>query len=465
MPERHVLLSDLGDAEATAKKLSVPVKTTREIGRALSEIRKQEDTRAVYGGLEAEFHVEPGSVDGKMAVRQNVPNGDAVPSGGGLHDEEAGHSQKDVSSERLETALDSDGGNAIDVAGADLDTAASEHESPSEEPKPAREAETAQAEVSPTDVPGPEDSRLDPDSAARPSNDETKTLPTPNFHKPDEAPSAPTEVVTGAAPVTDRSVAEEERAKAPVPEEGSSDEEVVVFKPRPNRNSYSARATAEASRSQPGTAGKDVQGATQAAQGLKPAKVQSTLKPQSPVFTPRSLVPPAQLSEPAITEMHNTPETIVDQPPVPAVTKPQGRRSPPRQPRGSQYNRNLSQDILRHNRDRDILQRQREVIQRQAQNAAKSKPPPREVQMEPTDNPTIIDPDAFDRSYVVKPPSASTPAVPNAGAHHYRQGGRPRPNPQVSPAPQTAAEDVEFVLKSGTPRGSTRGRGKLWVPS
>ena len=44
----------------------------------------------------------------------------------------------------------------------------------------------------------------------------------------------------------------------------------------------------------------------------------------------------------------------------------------------------------------------------------------------------------------------------------------PRPSPRVSPQhlPQTIATepDVDFVLQSGPPRGSTRGRGKLWIP-
>lgn len=44
----------------------------------------------------------------------------------------------------------------------------------------------------------------------------------------------------------------------------------------------------------------------------------------------------------------------------------------------------------------------------------------------------------------------------------------PRPSPRVSPQhlPQTMATepDVDFVLQSGPPRGSTRGRGKLWIP-
>lgn len=48
----------------------------------------------------------------------------------------------------------------------------------------------------------------------------------------------------------------------------------------------------------------------------------------------------------------------------------------------------------------------------------------------------------------------------------------PRASPRVSPSispqrlPQTNAPepDVDFVLQSGPPRGSTRGRGKLWIP-
>ena len=46
------------------------------------------------------------------------------------------------------------------------------------------------------------------------------------------------------------------------------------------------------------------------------------------------------------------------------------------------------------------------------------------------------------------------------GQSHPVSGGSPRQEPQ----PDKAGPDVDFVLKSGSLRGSTRGRGKLWIP-
>lgn len=78
----------------------------------------------------------------------------------------------------------------------------------------------------------------------------------------------------------------------------------------------------------------------------------------------------------------------------------------------------------------------------------------RQVQKQPTAYPTIIDPDAFDRSYAIAPP-INTPEV-----NKRHSSGRASPRR----TPRTPEPEVDYVLKSGSPRGATRGRGKLWVP-
>ncbi|KAL9109705.1 MAG: hypothetical protein Q9187_008139, partial [Circinaria calcarea] len=82
----------------------------------------------------------------------------------------------------------------------------------------------------------------------------------------------------------------------------------------------------------------------------------------------------------------------------------------------------------------------------------------RQVHKQPTSQPTVIDPDAFDRSYIIKP----RPHTPNG----ISNGNHRVPSPRLSPrrAVGTPEAEVDFVLKSGAPRAATRGRGKLWVP-
>ena len=82
----------------------------------------------------------------------------------------------------------------------------------------------------------------------------------------------------------------------------------------------------------------------------------------------------------------------------------------------------------------------------------------RQVHKQPTSQPTVIDPDAFDRSYIIKP----RPHTPNGSSN----GNHRIPSPRLSPrrATGTPEAEVDFVLKSGAPRAATRGRGKLWVP-
>ena len=100
----------------------------------------------------------------------------------------------------------------------------------------------------------------------------------------------------------------------------------------------------------------------------------------------------------------------------------------------------------------------------------------RAAQYQPTTTPIVIDADSFDRSSYVKPQFHGIQAH-NGNAHTMNgqtqfagvnsngrsvggrgaiMGGRA--------TPRSVDGDVDFVLKSGTPRGRGRGTGRLWVP-
>lgn len=91
-----------------------------------------------------------------------------------------------------------------------------------------------------------------------------------------------------------------------------------------------------------------------------------------------------------------------------------------------------------------------------------SRPPSRgnHVHTSPQVKAPLIDPDAFGRSDAIGPPSVVTSRtqVQNWQYSRYSPRGNPR---HVS---RTNEQEVDFVLKSGSPRGTSRGHGKLWVP-
>lgn len=72
----------------------------------------------------------------------------------------------------------------------------------------------------------------------------------------------------------------------------------------------------------------------------------------------------------------------------------------------------------------------------------------------------LIDPDAFGRSDSIGPPYVvnSRAQAQNWQYPRYSPRGNPR---HVS---RSNEQEVDFVLKSGSPRGTSRGHGKLWVP-
>ena len=314
-----------------------------------------------------------------------------------------------------------------------------------------------------------------------------------------------------------------------------SDEEIIVFNPRARR--ASGRKQKDASRSRPGTSSglppkvlksspKDMPGQSgkavektplndnvtlvspelvngfshshQAKEGnaeviaakLKP-KIESTLKPESPVFTPGK--PFIQLS-PGTVEAPKpapSPESVKVSPPKSPALSINQRNGPPRQPRAAMQQRNPSQEKLRLQRENQqreserMIQRQREAIQRRAKAVEKpikkaaelekvedkpvEKPPPRQIQMEPTSNPTVIDPDAFDRSYVVQP-STNSPSTNSSAekrrsrGHQHRGSGIKRGQGSPKRRSKTPEPEIDYVLKSGAPRASVRGKGKLFIP-
>lgn len=91
-----------------------------------------------------------------------------------------------------------------------------------------------------------------------------------------------------------------------------------------------------------------------------------------------------------------------------------------------------------------------------------SRPPTRgnHVHASPQVKAPLIDPDAFGRSDAIGPPNVVNPRTQAQNWQYPRYP--PRGNPRnVS---RTNEQEVEFVLKSGSPRGTSRGHGKLWVP-
>ena len=67
--------------------------------------------------------------------------------------------------------------------------------------------------------------------------------------------------------------------------------------------------------------------------------------------------------------------------------------------------------------------------------------------------PTIIDPDFFGRSTTVN----MRPNIPNGSSRHSPRGSPGR-------GTRIAQMEVDYVLRSGSSRETTRGRGQLWVP-
>ncbi|MCJ1406863.1 hypothetical protein MMC19_000933 [Ptychographa xylographoides] len=276
---------------------------------------------------------------------------------------------------------------------------------------------------------------------------------------------------------------EDKKASPPEVKEDSDsdDEEMIVFKPKSRPSSGLPKVTVESSRPKTADSTKKIPNTAAIDKSIK-TRIPTQLKPQSPVFVPRNLaspiVVPSQLRHQA---PGTAPGPSVPTAPVQAtaptmaklqtasVVQTQSTRQvhDPAQPPTHHHTRvhkpqQIRSEGLVQRQGREIIERQREAINRQAQASPKvsPKPPPRQIQMQPTSSPTVIDPDAFDRSYVVQPrnPNASN----GTNGNHREDSGRG--SPRRERVPKTPEPDLDYILKSGAPRGSTRGRGKLWVP-
>ena len=486
MPETYVLLTDNRETVAVAESLNIPVADTGSIRASMAELKSQNERRASRGQLEADFPDTP--VKFVRPVVEHA-NGGVPPTTG----EEI--ASKETTSERTT------GERAAKIENVQIKSDELEEAQTSKIPTP--KEQTKQPIVVADEVmkqpsaksPIVEDNALNGETTSPAIKHEYMALEAPELQEPKtngrtvKATSpvngiAPIEAEKPSKPATPApSDSTKSKADTKVESDFDSDEEVIVFNPRAKRASGIKKST-EAAKSRPTTANgpaKPFQGSPKrSSQVVRPvtsdgattqntlsprpkSQVESTLKPQSPVFTPGQLYVTAQereASSPAVEKQGPVRENSPDSP----ARQAQGRPNTPRHPR---QNRPSSHDQSQIQRQSEmIIQRQREAIQRQAKAAAK--PAPRQIQMEPTENPTVIDPDAFDRSYVVQPPSNNNSSSSNV---KRRSGGRRRGSPRNSPPAESprrrapAAEpDVDFVLKSGAPRGSTRGKGKLWVP-
>lgn len=235
----------------------------------------------------------------------------------------------------------------------------------------------------------------------------------------------------------------------------------------------------------------------------RPAKaiIDSLLKPQSPIFTPGQLYTPASPTR-TIPEAYPTPVSKSSSPVRRASPSKRdgtaspnarpGRQTAPRPARtGNIQSRHITSEDA-HRQSEVILQRQRDAIKRsaqiqeaqavRAQQPQESKAPHREVELGPSATPVVIDPDDFGRDYTIRP-SVNEPSSGGRGKGSGRRGGgrarggKPQQQvhsaqPHAQPPPREPASAIQearssvpdFVLKSGSVRGSARGRGKLWVP-
>ena len=503
MPQSFTLLTSNPETTAAATRISVPVIALPQIWQSVSTKHAHEDRRMSIGLLEQEFpdldqkHLEP--------VELNDEASEQTVSG---------------STEKEETAVNGQEIESVNET-ATGETSAPATSLPKEEHNPTMEI-TPPCLASITDT-GPRktaDQILEESlqqslqaqtrqaerrqMSVTPPNSTGMGVVTPphplSLNEAVQLPLTPPPTLARFGPIIsspDAQKVDVDSVKSPVSpnmrhaeyveSDLDSDEEIIVFTPRARRTSAKSRPTTSSGqqikRAQDTAPGRPMTSngqATSDATQLKPKLASvSTLKPQSPSFTPGRLYISSAHEQAPTQITHNivvpaSPPKKVQQPHKPQQTRPQ---APPRQPRANGLTKRPTPDQVQAQRQSElILQRQRDAIERQTRTT--TKPPPRKVQMEPTSNPTVIDPDAFDRSYVVQTPSNPQSNLSNSATAKPRPAPRRRTSPKregkadsarrESPTkhaskPATEA-DVDFVLKSGAPRGSARGKGKLWIP-
>ncbi|MCJ1438230.1 hypothetical protein MMC27_007617 [Xylographa pallens] len=453
MPKTFVLLSNENDTRIMAQKLGIPTKNTHELSQALKCEQAGKDNRATVGELEKDFPQEKATENGSGIDCHHQFTPVSASSHGfdfGVEeilqqDEEIEELKKTISHEKI-------------VNEAPRMVATSANLTSNEE---SIAAEVMVTSTIPEHLPTPDmipeallDSRIDELEV------EIKELLTSDGAELKESLSsqereaAPAELdgnieLVEHPPTIPQSSHQEKKVDViDIKEESDDDEEVVVFKPMSKRFSGLPKSSVEPSRPKTADAVNGTSESHALPSLLKP-HVTTQLKPQSPVFVPKS--------EQRLVDTHSQlPKEATVRTTVPAPVQIQKLLQPPIQPPKRVHKpQNIRSEGLAQRHSREIIERQREVINRQVK--APAKLPPRKIQMQPTSSPTVIDPDAFDRSYVVQSPSIVTNG---SNGNHRAQGGRGSPRH----APKTPEPEVEFVLKSGSPRGSTRGRGRLWVP-
>ena len=498
MPEIFVILSNDHDIRVIAQKLGIPVKYTQEIGQAVKEQQAGNENRATEGELEREFSQ-------KKVVENEVENG------GGLQhasvsslsnefdfgvetileqDEEIEELKKTISNEKVingalekvDTTLDITSNGDI-IPSGDMIICSKPGSLPTPETTSSALFDSSIDEVEPEietllniDSAEPKASlfsykqttlEITPsalfDSSIDEVEPEIETLLNIDSAEPKSSlfsheQTTPTKlneknkVVELPLAISQLPHHEKKEPVVDVEEESGDEEEVVLFKQISKRFSGLPKTSTEPPRPKTADATNGVPQFHALPSPLKP-HLATQLKPQSPVFIPKSdqhlVDTTAQPQKDAtVNATVPTPMSIRNntQTPIQPPIQPQRRVHKPQ---------NIRSEGSAQRHSREIIERQREVISRQVR--APSKPVPRQIQMQPTSSPTVIDPDAFDRSYVVQSPSI----VPNGTNGNHRTPGR-RGSPKR--VPRTQESEIDFVLKSGSPRGSTRGRGKLWVP-
>lgn len=456
MPETFVLLSNDYDTRALEQKLNVPTKSTADLRKLIKQVRSDEDCRATIGELEKEFNLqqlEEGTLENGNAQvddkSSTSPDGIDFGVEPVLEQDEEIEELKTISSEKVLS-----NGNAQE---SDLHIDASMKENCNTQDLGANPWPSV-ASPTPQTVPGTlEDAPIGSQVETNPTSGRDTSVAQEPMTPPPSPPTATRSTLNKEsekpAPESPVPTAKNQKDIASSSTDESDDEEVILFKPRSRRTSGLPKSAGDSSRPSTADGARRPLDADQSKK-LNIPQVSTPLKPQSQVFVPRSPHPAgkhqSQLSVESIIK-------IPDQAPVETPVQAQDQAQPviPQQRQTPNLHTRRSEGLAQR-QSRDIIERQREAIQRQTH--VQAKPAPRQIQMEPTLSPTVIDPDAFDRSYVVQPRNAATANGTN--------GNHRTPHPRGSPrrAPRTPEPDVDFVLKSGSPRAAVRGKGKLWVP-
>jgi len=455
-PDVFVLLTNDYDTRALAQKLNVSIRSIADFRQLSKQVQAHADHRATVGELEKEFNLQkPEKNKLENGVAQVNEKTSTSPDGFDFgvepvleQDEEIEELKKTISNEKVlsngtarKSDLNIDSGmkknGTIEAVGAS--------------PGP------SVTSVTPQTAPGILDdalinSEVETNTASDKNASVAEELMTPPPSPPAETrPDLGKEVEKPALESSVPAAMDKKDVGSNATDE-SDDEEVVVFKPRSRRTSGLPKSSGDSSRPSTADGARRPMEADQSKK-LNVPTVSTPLRPQSPVFVPRSLHSAgkhqSQLSSESVVE-------VPDPVPVETPVEPQAQTQPVAQPQRRTPNlQTRRSEGLAQRQSREIIERQREAIQRQTQ--IQAKPPPRQIQMEPTSSPTVIDPDAFDRSYVVQP-RTTTPNGTNGHSRTHHPRGSPRR------ASRTPEADVDYVLKSGSPRAATRGKGKLWVP-